>query len=467
MLLFVLSILVASSTHVSGEQCRLESITNGNIPTASANNASFVDRVSLSGNTLCVVENEKRPRPPNGTAKLFHIAKESKEVVVPGTTFYPVKDAVIAADGTILAMAMYDNPEESNNSSLVRVLERSAQDNQSWVQRGDDVLVEENVNSVFLQADGKILGVIMVDSIQLYQRNDTSTWAPFGARFFAPEDGTIAAASVGGGDSTLSSGDPGQLYVALVRNTGFFDGGVLARGFGDIFSVSPDSAASWKREYTFRTTRGGHWSTNLSIDMDADGTVVAFGFARETNQYGVNSGFVHVVTRRTPDGARNQTLQYWKSFTFIDPGPFDGHDSSCFGCTVSLSESGEWLVVGSKGSYYRGEDWYTADNGAVYLYHLNFDERTWCSVLFGLACTNKTDLVGKVFGDHEEDEFGAAVALSDNILVGGTASDSRPNYIKLMSVDEACHPVKSSSKGPPSVFWWAVLVVSSLAIDQF
>lgn len=335
-------------------------------------NDSYVLRASASGNAVAYVETnaDGTSVPRRGMAVILHVNGDEVEV---GATYGIVGDIALGRNGTLAAVTFHSNPDEDIVPDYVRVFERNSND--EWVQLGNDI---DNI------LDG-------VDDFQsLHWNGDTLA--------IKERSGLIMQYSLVVGVWTQISGIiNGDLNFAVdgsVAALGRSTGSDNYKGHGEI---SRYGTSGWYTQWSTVTDATGHFW----IAADTNGDVAVFGFQKQRNELGVQSGVVRVVHF---DGAG------WDQTSELYP-PEGGSTNDRYGSAVSLSSDGEWLVVGAE----------TLDtdslnaNGGIFLYRQRQD-RSWA-------------LVDLVVGDDDGDWFGGVADLNEDatLMIGGGYG----NYVKV------------------------------------
>ena len=382
----------------------------------------------------------------------------------------------ISADGRTIAVGGWSHDGVAENSGIVKVLR--LQDG-NWVQLGNNLegthFGELFGDDVALSSDGDTVAIggngfdgNQGDSqgvVRVYQYNNLS-WTQIGS------DIEGEAAGDRFGDSVSLSADGTKLAVGAYGNgNGPYSGHVRVYSFergawvqmgGDIDGEAADDRSGW------------------SISLSADGTVLAVGAPRNNENdsgsdfFGSGSGHVRIyeyeqdattwvqlgddlngqaafdlfgwavalssdgmtlavgATGANSDTGAVSVFHYDENtpsgWTLLGSSIYGDEVGDRFGYSVSLSETGNILAIGSRNSDKNGMD----DSGHAAIY--KFADGTWTPL--------GTILVGRAAGA----QFGFDVALSadGSVVIAGGPYDSE-GYAAVFQVDAECAPQVTES----------------------
>ncbi|MES2274372.1 MAG: hypothetical protein V4487_09310, partial [Chlamydiota bacterium] len=297
----------------------------------------------------------------------------------------------LSADGNTLAVGGPNDDNGASGSGATWIFTRSATG--TWSQQGAKLIGTGGTNSaqggsVSLSADGNTLAVgghgdaSNLGAAWVFTRTG-STWTQQGAKLVG--SGAVGTNGSHEGTSVSLSADGNTLAVG-----GPFDnGGGLGSGATWIFTRS--ATATWSQQAKLIGTglSGTSNHQGISVSISADSNTVAVGGDGDSFARGAVWIFVRSNGSWTQQGPK-----------LVGTG-FNG--TSTQGTSVSLSASGNNLVVGGEGDG-------ASNNGAVWLFHRS--GTTWTQI-----GTKLTSISGF---------FGSSVAISSqaNTFVVGANSNS-------------------------------------------
>jgi len=325
----------------------------------------------------------------------------------------------LSSDGTIVAVGAPGSPfDVEDRPGYVKVYYRRDIDNnngsRSWEQLGSNYMEGADDGDLFgqslaLSSDGKVLavgapgyfdrrdrpGYARVYSLEDGGDGSPSTWTQIGRDIRGEDDGDMSGISV------ALSADGGTLAVGANANG-------ESRGRVRVYRVDGEGTDSrWKR--LGRDIEGEAVSDNSgkSVDLSADGNIVAVGAPINNGENGERSGHVRVYRLSMEEGGGEPR---WKRLGRDIDGEAAGDWS---GRSVSLAADGTTLAIGANGNDGNGES-----SGHVVVYRLmegeHGDDSSW-------------ERIGEdIEGEAADDQFGVHVALSADgttLVIGANGND--------------------------------------------
>jgi len=304
----------------------------------------------------------------------------------------------LSSAGSVVAIGAYKNDGGGSDSGHVRLFEYNINDNNLWVQLGDDINGEnasdESGVSVSLSDNGLTVAIGASQSdgngsesghVRIY-KYDGNNWSQIGDDI----DGE-ASGDRFGIDVSLSA-DGTILAVGANKN----DGNGSSSGHVRIYNY--DDTNGWVKIGNDIDGEAELDEAGISVDLSADGSVVAVG-AHANDENGDRAGHVKMYQL---DGGSDTWTQLGNDIEGENTFDESGYD-------VKLSSDGSTVVVGAYLNDGSG-----TDSGHVRFFRLNDGGTDW--IQYG----NDID------GDTSEDWSGVSVSLSadgETVAIGAYGND--------------------------------------------
>lgn len=307
----------------------------------------------------------------------------------------------ISHDGRTVAIGA---PTSNNFQGRVRVYRYASGEINDWVQVGPDFLSPGGLGSaVALSSDGSILAIgesSLIDAnvpggrVWVYRLEGGSSWAQIGAALFGDDLRDEVNLSIPRFGSSLAMSDDGTILAV-----GAPQSNIAGEMSGRVHVFQYNSTKGWSRLGNAINGQAQLEGFGRSLAASADGLTLAVS-ARP--QAGTPRGSVRVYNY---DALNQQWMQLGGDIMGDGTRSDDGNER---GLTVSLSDDGLVLAVGSPGSL--------GETGDARVFRFQPSSDDWVRV--------GTTIPGEALGD----QFGSAVSLSvmasrSVLAVGGRLSD--------------------------------------------
>ncbi|GEM_PF-1531245 len=302
----------------------------------------------------------------------------------------------------------------------------------SWTQQAkltanDGNTYDEFGKSVSISGDYAVMGVRYDDdkgdksgAVYIFRRNFDGAWTQ--SRKITPDDGVAGdqfgcSVSVSGnyffggasGDDDKGSSS-GSVYSYNLINIPYkitSADGVADDWFGNPVSISGDYAivggTRCNAAYIFKRNADGSWTQQAKLTASDGAAGDSFGYSvLISGDYAIVggtrsfSGYAYIF-RRNADGSWTQQAKLTAS---------DGAAEDCFGCSGSVSLSGDYALVGAGWDDDKGRE-----SGSAYIFRRNADG-SW---------TQQAKLTAN--DGAANDYFGTSVSISGDYALVGTAHD--------------------------------------------
>lgn len=361
----------------------------------------------------------------------------------------------LSADGQTIAVGTPGKSIDASDGGVVYMYIRDAAASASdWV--ASSVVLSPSIPvdggnfgcSVALSADGHtlVVGACGTDTVPgavySFVRSGGTDWTPdiplgvsqapgYGTSVALSADGQIAAVGAPNGGAVHIYADNGSAWIEdgeLSGSTGFgYD--VALSGEGDTLVVGAPLDDGTGAAHVFTRDDGGEWSPGLALDIaGAAGRVgesVALAADGQTLAVGASeAGKVHVFARAGND---------WSSVATLVAPNANTNVAWQFGAELTLSASGDMLVVGAPGEAgagltgQAGAPLDAARAGAAYVFVR--EGNSWVSSAYVKAPNTEAG-----------DEFGARVMLSgdgQSLVVAAPKEDGGGNDIGPLQTDNS------------------------------
>jgi hypothetical protein len=320
----------------------------------------------------------------------------------------------LSFDGNRIAVGSPLSDSGGTNQGLVRVYRIN---NTRWIQVGQDILGEDNLdssgNSVSLSADGNILAIgapgnngngTTSGSARVYEYNSTSElWEQIGDDI----DGETAGDE--SGTAVHLSSDGTTVAIGAVFNDG--ENSNTSLNFGHV-RVYRNQSGNWVQ---LGQDLDGEVTNDFygdQVSLSSNGQRIAVGGRANNNSNGNNAGHVRIFQY-------NATSELWEQLG----EDIDGEDADDqFGEAVDLSADGTVVAIG-------GSQANSTISGHVKIFQYNTDTSQW------------EQRGSTIDGASGFDRSGHAVGLSDNadtVVIGSIWNDdggTSSGHIRMFSLD--------------------------------